>query len=334
MPLYLCGESALEMWRHVRVDDFYEPYHEPRNVCRKSAITDAVHTKHQLNQLSTHAERLLECIPRPYHVLVTSHDERWDSQTLHPHVWSAPLPRGTFVDLGGEVYLSSGPFLFLQLAAEHELPLTVKLGLELCGIYSLFAHRESSEPTDPRETLYRSKTGVDPATSVARISRFLERCTGQRGHRAAETAAKYLLDHSGSPMESAAYMFGCLPKRYGGHGIKKPEFNLTLNVVTKDGTRQRRPDLYWRGRSVDVEYNSDEIHLAKEQYYKDAKRQVELTASNVRVLPLTRDDVVYPENFDRFAFGLAKVLGVRLRAYPENWKEKRKDLRQAVFWGR
>ena len=332
MPLYLCGESALEMWRSVRANDFYDP--QPRNVCRKSAITKPVYTKHQLNGLSDHAERLLSRIPQPYHVLVSSEDERSTTDLLKPHVWTTPLPRGTFVDLGGEVYLSSGPFLFLQLASELNLARTVQVGLELCGIYTQFVHDgKVHKSTDPLDTVHTSMTGVVPATSIARSRRFLEGCAGQKGHRRAEQAAQFVLDDSGSPMESAAYMFGCMPKRYGGHGIAQPEFNPALTVVTKDGARTRRPDLYWRAQGVDVEYNSDLIHMAKEQYYKDARRQVELTASNVRVLPLTRNDVMYADNFDRFAFGLAKVLGTRLRAYPDDWGERRRELRHAVLAG-
>lgn len=333
MPLYLCGESALVMWRHMRVNNLFDPV--PLKVSRKSSIRDALHTKHQLNTLSSSAIELLEAIPKPYHVLVSSKKERRKSKTIKPHVWSRPLPRGTFVDLGGEIFLSSGPFLFLQLANMYDLHRAVKYGLELCGIYSIKAPYDAwRTSTDPSETHFGSITGVAPATSVARIKLFLEGCDGQVGHREADTALQYVIDDSGSPMETAAYMFACLPKRYGGHGIKKPIFNPALTVTTKEGSRKRRPDLYWPAQSVDVEYNSDLIHIAKDQYYKDAKRQVELAASSVRVLPLTRNDVVSTDNFDRFAFGLAKVLGIRQRAYPPNWEERRLKLRNAVLFDR
>ena len=333
MPLYLCGKSALEMWRMLRAMESEDP--QPHNVCRKSAITDAIHTKHQLNGLSDNARNLLYGIPQPYHVLVPSYEQRRRTDTIQTHVWSQKLPRGTFVDLGDGIYLSSGPFLFLQLANERTLIETVQAGLELCGIYTLFSARAFGfEPTDPSETMYDFISGVPPVTSVAKISRFLEGCHGQYGHRDAEKALQYVLDDAGSPMETAGYMLACMPKRYGGYGISKPVFNPLVSVVTKSGTRNRRPDLFWRGPGVDVEYNSDLIHLAKEQYYKDAQRQVELVASKVRVLPLTRDDIMSAAKFDRFVFGLARVLNERQRAFPKDWKTRRKALRKTVLFSK
>lgn len=330
MPLYLCGKSALEMWRVLRAIESEEP--QQHNVCRKSAITDPVHTKHQLKGMSGEARELLYSIAQPYHVLVTEHSQRGDSGSFKPHVWSRPLPSGTFVDLGNDVYLSSGPFLLLQLASEQEFAQVIRVGLELCGIYTLFSPLAIGlKPTDPSETTFGFVAGVPPVTSVAKIERFLEGCRNQYGHRDATKALQYLLDDAGSPMETAAYMLACMPRRYGGYGIPKPEFNPLVRVATKGGSRQRRPDLYWRGPSVDVEYNSDLIHLAKEQYYKDAKRQVELVAARVRVLPLTRNDVMNAENFDAFAFGLAKVLGLRRRAFPKDWTDRRKALRKVVL---
>ena len=330
MPIYLCGQSALEMWRYLRAAESPDP--QSHNVCRKSAITDPVHTKHQFRALSSETQDLLYAIPWPCHVLVKSHADRRESRMFKPRVWSRPLPRGTFVELNEELYLSSGPFLMLQLANELDFVRAVRVGLELCGIYTLYmGEKIGLKSTDPSEKIYKFISGVPPVTSVAKIERFLEGCHGQMGHREADKVLKYLLDDSGSPMESAAYMLACMPKRYGGYGVHKPAFNPTVNVQTKSGLEQRRPDLFWAGPGVDVEYNSDLIHIAKEQYYKDAKRQVELVAARYQVLPLTRDDVMSPVKFDKFMFGLAKVLGIRMRAFPADWRARRKALRKGVF---
>lgn len=330
MPIYLCGTSALEMWRYLRAAESPEPKHHP--ISRKNAITDSVHTKHQLRALSEETQELLYAIPEPYHVLVTSRAERRASAMLKPHLWSRPLPRGTFVSINDELYLSSGPFLILQLANELELAAAVRVGLELCGIYTLYmGEKIGLSSTDPSEKRYKFISGIPPVTTVDKVERFLEGCYGQVGHREADAVCQYLLDDSGSPMETAAYMLACLPKRYGGYGIHKPVFNPTLNVQTQAGTSQRRPDLFWPGPGVDVEYNSDLIHIAKEQYYKDAERQVQLVASSIRVLPLTRSDVMSPAKFDAFVFGLAKVLDVRLRKFPADWRDRRKALRKCVF---
>lgn len=330
MPIYLCGKSALGMWRYLRAAESPNP--QPHNVCRKSAITDPVHTKHQLRALSEETQDLLCALDRPCHVFVKSRSERRTSSTFKPRVCSRILPRGTFVQLNEELYLSSGPFLMLQLARELDFASAVRAGLELCGIYTLYmGERIGLKSTDTTEPIYRCISGIPPVTSVAKIERFLAGCDGQPGHREAQKVLQYLLDDSGSPMETAAYMLACMPKRYGGYGIRKPIFNPTVTVQTKDGLSQRRPDLFWAGPGVDVEYNSDLIHIAKEQYYKDAKRQVELVAAHYRVLPLTRDDVMSPVKFDAFVFGLARVLGVRMRAFPADWRERRKALRRCVF---
>ena len=330
MPIYLCGRSALEMWRTLRAAEKESP--QAHNVCRKHSIVDAVHKRRQLKALSSEAQELLQAIPQPYHVLAPSRECQRASQTLKPHIWSRPLPHGTFVQLSDEVYLSSPPFLLLQLATELEFAQVITTALEFCGIYTLFNPWSCEfESTDPSEKTYDFISGIPPITSVAKIGRFLQGCRDQRGHRETEKILQYVIDDSGSPMETAAYMLACMPKRYGGYGLPKPQFNPLVRVATSGGSRYRRPDLYWEGRSVDVEYNSDLIHIAKSAYYKDAQRQVELVAAKVKVLPLTRNDIMNISNFDAFMFGLEKVLGVRRYAFPKNWTARRSALRAVVF---
>ena len=330
MPVYLCGSSAFEMWRTLRATEKDSP--QARNVCRKHSIGDAVHKRRQLKALSSEAQELLQAIPQPYHVLVPSLDCRRGSQTLKPHVWSQPLPRGTFVQLSDEVFLSSPPFLLMQLAGELKFAQVILAALEFCGIYTLFNPWSCGlESTDPSEKTYDFISGIPPITSVAKINRFMQGCRDQRGHRETEKMLQYVIDDSGSPMESAAYMLACMPKRYGGYGLPKPQFNPLVRVVTSGGSRSRRPDLYWEGRSVDVEYNSDLIHIAKSAYYKDAQRQVELVAAQVKVMPMTRNDIMKAKNFDAFMFNLERTLGVRRYRFPKNWEARRKALRDTVF---
>ena len=132
-------------------------------------------------------------------------------------------------------------------------------------------------------------------------------------------------------METAVYLLLCLPKRLGGYGLPKPVLNPKLIVRNPDGTKERYPDLFWTGANIDVEYNSDEAHSGEWSRYRDSKREIELTVANVKVLPLTRPQLLNVDEFDAFAQGLRRLLGVRARAADSGWNHRRAELRRKLL---
>ena len=174
---------------------------------------------------------------------------------------------------------------------------------------------------------------LPPVMKSNRAKAFVARQSALRGSVGANAALKWVVDNSASPMETAVYLLLCLPKRLGGYGLPKPILNPKLIISTPDGTKERYPDLYWIGASIDVEYNSDLSHSGEWARYRDSKREVELTVANVRVLPLTRRQLMSVSEFDAFAQGLRKMLGIRSRKVDSEWAYRRDELRGRLLAG-
>ena len=104
-----------------------------------------------------------------------------------------------------------------------------------------------------------------------------------------------------------------------------------VNVTTSTTSTCRYPDLYWPVRAVDVEYQSDQDHSGNWARYQDARRQVELEAENVAVLPLTRHQVMDASEFNAFATTVRRMLGVRSRPLPSDREWRYDNLRRTVL---
>lgn len=92
-----------------------------------------------------------------------------------------------------------------------------------------------------------------------------------------------------------------------------------------------RPDLFWLGPNIDVEYNSDAEHSGEWARYRDSRREVELAVADVRVLPLTRPQLMDADSFDAFAQGLRRMLGIRSRTPDAGWAHRRAELRHTLL---
>ena len=227
-------------------------------------------------------------------------------------------------------YCPANEHLTMQMAAQVDLIDAVCIGMELCGAYSLWR----LEPGVMGDPFYREHSetqactfDLPPVMKSNRAKAFVARQSALRGSVGANAALKWIIDNSASPMETAVYLLLCLPKRLGGYGLPKPILNPKLIISTPDGTKERYPDLYWIGASIDVEYNSDLSHSGEWARYRDSKREVELTVANVRVLPLTRRQLMSVSEFDAFAQGLRKMLGIRSRKVDSEWAYRRDELR-------
>lgn len=337
MPLFLYGQSALELTRHLRaVNDGSLPgvVVRPRNLSR------AVNKTSQVKQLPHRAQLMLSHVTQPMHVMVAERSQHVHSKSLETHLWSGELPSGSFINLGNGIYLPTPAFLFLQLAViRDELALT-QIGLELCGHYSMWRLPGPRASVSQLDEFAEPTYFLRPALGVQQLTAFLERMVNVRGHVRACAAAKRVLDHSASPMESAVYLLLCLPRSKGGRGLPSPVLNARVNVNTSEGTVQRYPDLFWpraSGNSVDVEYQSDLGHQGEANRHRDSRRAIELEGENVSVLHLTSAQIMDSDGFNEFANSLRRMLGVRTRPLPNDWDGRYLALRERLlpedrFW--
>lgn len=334
MKLYLTPTPSLELIRYLRATNGEDGL--GGTSLRKRSLADAINTTRALDELDVVAQRWIEHAGVPVHAFVNDRSKGTTTKRLVTHVHSGYTPNGAMIDLGHDVCICAPHFAFTQIAAEVDLVDAVRIGMELCGTYSRWI-------LDPNDGNRQHESGRDlisnrgctfklpAAMRLSRARAFVERQSHYRGIRAAHSALKWVLDGSASPMETAVYLLLCLPKRLGGYGLPKPVLNPKLLVSNPDGTKERYPDLFFAGVNIDVEYNSDSEHSGEWCRYRDSKREVELTVANIKVLPLTRPQLMSTDEFDAFAQGLRRMLGVRSRATDLEWAFRRDELRRRLL---
>ncbi len=332
MKLFLAPQSSLELIRYLRSINGEEGL--MGTPLRRRLVRNAINSQRALDELDETAQRWLGHLESPVHAYVADHAQGTSTKRLVTHVHSAHLPYGALLDMGHDLYMCAPHFTFMQMATQLDLIDTISLGMELCGFYShwslgpaelgMASKRESPETKGYTFQLPRS-------TWRKRIKAFVERQRGERGIANARNALRWVLDSSASPMETAVYLLLCLPKRLGGYALNQPVLNPKLIISNPGGPKVRYPDLFWLGSNIDVEYNSDASHSGEWSRYRDSRREVELTVANVRVLPLTRAQLMSTDGFDDFAQGLRKMLGIRARRPDAIWTYRRDELRHRLL---
>ena len=326
MKLYLNHESSLGLIRYLRSVNGEEGL--DGRVSRKRSMDDAIKTVRELEELDTAAQFLLEHVDRPIRAFIPRQAMKTHTKRLVTHVYTSEIRYGSFLDIGHDICICTPQHVFLRLGAERDFVDLVRTGMELCGTYSRW--RLPSAARNQRAAEEQGCTfDVPPVMQARHMRLFLGRMAGHRGAVGARKAAQYVLDGSASPVETAVYLMLCLPKRYGGYGLPKPVLNPRLRIQNPSGTEavERYPDLFWAGPDIDVEYNSDAEHSGEWSRYRDSRREVELVVADVRVLPLTRAQVMDPDGFDEFANGLRRMLGIQKRPEDPRWRQRRDELR-------
>ena len=332
MRLYLAPGASLELIRYLRSINGEDGL--VGSVLRKRTLNDAVNTVRKVNELDETAQRWLSHVGMPIQAFVADRAKGTSAKRLITHVFSRPVPYGAFLDLGHGVCICTPQFSFLQMAAKFDLVDAVCFGMELCGTYSRWC-LDRDDVGDSRHLAFGKGRGcafdVPQVLQANRTLAFVERLSAFRGSKGARAALKLVRDNSASPMETAVYLLLCLPKRLGGYGLPKPVLNPKLLISNPDGVKERYPDLFWLGKNIDVEYNSDAEHSGEWARYRDSKREVEFTVAHVKVLPLTRAQLMNVSEFDAFAQGLRRMLGIQARGFDLAWAFKRDELRRRLL---
>lgn len=245
----------------------------------------------------------------PLHAIVP--DKRMANALKHLvcHVRPNALPSGSFVRIDDGLLLCSPELCFLHMATRLPFPHLVKLGFELCALYTL----------QPDGTAGYGRPL--PPTTARALEAYLRTCAGIRGIATARQALRYVGNASGSPMETALAIVLCLPLRLGGYGLPLPYLNFRIDAPRReraaDGKSYYLCDLYWPQAKIAVEYDSDLEHTGPERIAEDAQRRNEVTGLGVTTVTATREQVMNPEKLDRIAHQLKRALHVRTRSERE-----------------
>ena len=283
---------------------------------------------------------ILDHLTLPLHILVPSREMGDRSRTIVPHVWTGEIPTRSFIEIESGVFLSAPAFTFLQMATELSQVELIQLAMCFCGFYvpsPQFGRGNPALAALPLTSLHKEMVStasvfeIDPVCSTRILSAYVKRARGCRGIKQARAALGMVLDHAASHMETALYLLLCMPVRMGGYGLSKPELNPKVIVEQASGSSTCYPDLYWRGMSIDVEYNSDAEHSGPSAHYKDSKRMVAIVCNRITYISIATRQLYTTTDLDNAARGLARLLKHRIRYTDAEWRKRRMLLRAAVL---
>lgn len=326
MAILLGYSTALDYWNSVRVD---------RNKTAQDSMLGTTLERKRTTEflqanLATYSSRKearehLSQIPQHHLVSTLPQLKSWAYFTNH-HV-ASKLPRSSCVRIpdafaGGQNFVSSPEYSFLQMAKELTLEHLISLGYELCGTYSC----------SKGETFFN----VYPLTTVKKLRHFLFQAKGVAGIKKARRAVQFIADNSASPMETALSMMLHLPYSLGGFGIQKPEHNSRIEIPAS--FRKKVPhsffvcDLYWKDSRLAIEYDSDLAHSGIYKTAQDAMRRSILTALDISVLSVTRPQIMDESSMRQLAHLVAAKTQKRLRYHEPEFSRKHRALRKVLLF--
>lgn len=261
--------------------------------------------------------------PGPLHIMVDSSAKRRDTPMQRCHVWSRPLPEGSFVDIGHDVFVAAPALCFLQVAptmSDFEL---TELGFELCGGYS----RTPGVGQGFFQRSYKLTTPSFMKTYIGRLS-YADGC------RQAYDVLRFVLSNSESPAETDMALKVALPRLRGGYKFPLPELNPEIPLTQEAAQIAHRdrvyPDQLWRKAHVCLEYDSTLHHEKGADRTRDSLKRNALGCMGYKVITVTPSQLKNVSEFHGIALELARYLGVRLRPTTPKIEQARYELNEAI----
>ncbi|MCL2151179.1 MAG: hypothetical protein FWH50_03010, partial [Coriobacteriia bacterium] len=209
MTIYISHQTALDFWRQA-----------PANKTLTEGITFIRKAPIKLPALDSSLNLGTSILSLPLHTIVASNDARRQTKHMFSHVYSMPLPAGSFVRATPDLMVSSPDFCFQQMANVLSFVESIALGCEFTGSYRL------DKWTEPE----RGFRDDQPLSSVAKLESFVAKAAGVSGCVKARKALPYIIENSASPMETVIAILLTLPYRYGGFGLPQPTLNMDIDA--------------------------------------------------------------------------------------------------------
>lgn len=312
--IYISHSSALHFWRTNPPWYVLDGAKQNIRALRSCPVSD--------EQIRNFFLSEAEFGPAPFHVLVPAGAARPRSNLIY-HVQATRIPQHSLYPVRDGIHVVAPLLCFVQLCKTISFLEALELGMELCGTYAL--RPDSLEDKASRDYQLLS-------TSV--MQRRLAAWSELHGLRQARKVAALLADGSASPMETKLYLLLCLPQKYGGYNIERPELNPEIDVPDESQLvlrkRKVRPDMLWRDKHLIVEYDGA-YHDDPAQAREDEKRRAVLEAMGNTVVAIKRQQVYDPIAFDAFAQMIAKKCGKRVRPLTDSQQLAREVLRKGLL---
>ena len=271
-------------------------------------------------------DEFLEPLGGMLHTLSFDVSKKRRSDTHAVHVWSGPIPDGSFYELKDGTFVMSPCFMFLVAASILDIYQLIAFGDELCGLYSF----------DRREERGFRKRSV-PLTETRKLAAYLGNAKGCRGRRRALSALAQLVDRSASPMETFDEMAMCLPYRLGGYGIPRFLMNIQIPLTSRAKRIAQRETCYLDmgclDPKLDVEHHGKHDHSTSEEMMQDRARVNALKEMGFEVTELTFRQVDDLIAFEIIIQRLAKRLHKRIDKTKLGATPERLEMRtQVLAW--
>lgn len=247
----------------------------------------------------------------PVHLMVIDRRDR-RADGIVRHLCESTLPEGSFMQLCEGVLVPAWPLYYMLKCREMpSLSARLMLGMELCGSYGhtvvgdrasgAFFHKPRRY-ADGKLTTKWNYPKIEPATTVAELQKYLQQQRGVKGLCRAKEAARYVLDGSASPAESALALMATLPCKLGGYGFAAMELNPQITVPAEKRHLTRadsyHPDGYLCQLNTDLEYESDENHCSPQAIRRDKARRNDIQALGIEVKDVTWEMLSHLDSLD------------------------------------
>lgn len=222
----------------------------------------------------------------PVDILVPSRAQLRYIKGFKHHSACGRFTDAPFFDAGGGVLVCSAPLLFVQLCRGKTLEQCIKIGSNICGLYSL-------EPSSPDGIVGRNQLATKEE-----LSTFVKAHPRLRGSRNAAAALPWILERARSPKETELAMAFYLPKRLGGYGFAPPVMNAPVEIdgeareISDDYSNE--VDVYWPDQKIGFEYNSYSRHGDARKFGLDRRRALALRSMDIIVEFVTNEQLGDP----------------------------------------
>lgn len=315
MALVLGHISALEYWLAPAGEKPAARMAPPSFALPRTAVN--------LRDVSEPCTLMPSVLSAPVHAMTSAAVKNEHPALLVHHSLRSAIPVRSFFRLAKGIYVCSPEMAFVQVAARIPLRELIRLGFELCGSYSLSEHAPGG--------FFNRK----PLMTTRSLRAFIEGAPGMHGSKNAARALRYILPDSASPAETRLAMALSLPCNLGGFGLPQPTMNRRIALSKAErtiaGKSHLRCDLYWEGKGVGVEYDSDLEHTGSERIAADAARRNTLAFASTTLITITRLQYNNPARFAAMAKELAKLLGAQIRPRCRDFPAKQRELRDLLY---
>ena len=156
-----------------------------------------------------------------------------------------------------------------------------------------------------------------------------------RGITKARALAPFVLDGSGSPLETTMCLLEFLPAELGGEGWEIPDLNRVVPLTERGRTVLEGDhlvaDQLWADRNCLLEINGQEYHEGREAFARTSARRAALEAMGYVVREITYDQAADLDKLDTILTSWAEALSLRHQPRARAFVQRRAQLHAALF---